>query len=137
VDRLPVWTRGTAGVLCVSGPHPIPVSTAVRAGDRRVLLALGGRRETLTRLRAHPYAALCMLAEGFAFTAHGSAEVLDRTLETAPRLAVVELRVDRLQDHLADGRTQIDEAARWRWREDRWAEADRELLDELERLAED
>lgn len=122
-------------MLCVTGPHPIPVSTAVRAGERRLLLALGGRRETLSRLRRDPRAALCMLGEGFAFTAHGVAAVLDRELEAAPSIVAVELRVERVQDHLADGRTEMVDAAQWRWREDRWAEADRELVDELERLA--
>ena len=136
VDRLPYWKRGTAGVLCVSGPHAIPVSTAVRADDRRVLLALGGQRETLRRLRDDERAALCMLGEGFAISAHGSAAVLDRPLDAAPKVAVVDLHVERVQDHLADGRTEIDDGARWRWREERWAKADRELVDELERLAE-
>lgn len=76
-----------------------------------------------------------MLGEGFAFTAHGSARVLDRELVTAPAIAVVELRVERVQDHLADGRTEVLDGVRWRWREERWAEGDRALVDELERLA--
>jgi hypothetical protein len=135
VDRLPHWKRGTAGVLCTAGPHPIPVSTAVRAGDHRLLLALGGRRETLSRLEQDDRVALCMLEEGLAFTAHGSASVLDRELESAQQVVVVELRVERVQDHLADGRTDVLEGARWRWREERWAEGDRILVDELERLA--
>ena len=74
MDVLPSWPPGTAAVLCVAGPHAIPVSTAIRAGDRRVLLALGGRRETLRRLRDEdPAAALCVMAEGLAFTAKGQA----------------------------------------------------------------
>jgi hypothetical protein len=135
VDRLPHWKRGTPAVLCTTGPHPIPVSTAVRAGDRRVLLALGERREALARLREDDRVALCMLGEGFAFTAHGSAAVVDQELEAAHQVVMVELRVGRVQDHLADGRTEILDGARWRWREERWAEGDRMLVDELERLA--
>jgi hypothetical protein len=135
MEALPHWSRGTPAVLCASGPHAIPVSTAVRAGDRRVLLALGGEREMLARLRDHRRAALCMLGEGIAFSAYGEAVVLDRELDAAPGVAVVELRLDRVQDHLADGRTDLLDGARWRWREERFADADRKLVDELERLA--
>ena len=59
---LPTWPPGTPAVLCVAGPHAIPVSSYVRAGDDRILLALGSRRETLARLRADPGAAFCVLA---------------------------------------------------------------------------
>lgn len=135
MDRLPNWRRGTAGVLCVGGPHPIPVSTVVRAGDTRLLMALGGRRETLSRLREDERVAFCMLGEGFAFTAYGSAAVLELELESAQQVVAVELRVERVQDHLADGRTEILDGVRWRWREERWAEGDRALVDELEQLA--
>ncbi len=47
----------------------------------------------------------------------------------------MELRVERLQDHLADERTDLLDGVRWRWREAQVAESDRELLDELDRLA--
>lgn len=135
MDALPHWERGTPGVLCVAGPHPIPVSTAVRAGDRRALLALGGRRETLARLRDDPRVALCLLGAGVAFTAHGEAAVVDDELHTAPEVAAVELRVHRVQDHLADGRTEMLDGARWRWREPRYAEADEAIFGALDRLA--
>ncbi len=137
MDSLPHWSRGTPAVLCSSGPHAIPVSTAVRAADRRVLVALGGEREMLARLREDGRAALCMLGEGIAFTAHGEAAVLEHDLEAAPGVVVVELRVGEVQDHLADGRTELLDGARWRWREKRFADADRELIDELEQLAAD
>ena len=58
-------------MLCAAGPHAIPVSTAVRAGDDRVLFALGREREILRRLRDDPRAALLVMGEGLAFTAHG------------------------------------------------------------------
>ncbi len=122
-------------MLCVEGPHAIPVSTATRAGDRRVLLALGGERETLDRLRADPGVALCLLGPGFAFSAYGAARVLEQELAAAPSVTVVELRVERVQDHLADGRTDLLGGVSWRWREAQVAETDRELLDELDRLA--
>lgn len=132
---LPHWERGTPAVLCASGPHPIPVSTAVRAGDLRILLALGGRHDTLARVREEPRAALCMLGAGHAFTAHGAARVVADSLEAAPGIVPVELSVERVQDHLADGRTEMLDGARWRWREERYAESDRAIQAELERLA--
>lgn len=135
MDALPLWDRGTPGVLCVAGPHAIPVSTAVRAGDRRLLFALGGGRETLERLRESPRAALCLLGEGHAFTAYGTAAEVQEELEAAPGVVVLEFRVDGVQDHLADGRTEMLDGARWRWREERFSEADAQLVGELERLA--
>ena len=40
VDILPHWEQGTPGVLCVAGPHAIPISTAVRGSDSRLVFAL-------------------------------------------------------------------------------------------------
>jgi hypothetical protein len=134
VERLPAWERGTPAVLCVAGPHPIPVSTTVRAGDDRVLFALGRRREALRRLRAEPDAALLVMGEGVAFTAFGEARVLAEQLEAADTIVAVELRVSRIQDHLADGRTDMLDGARWRWASDELAAADEAIFAELERL---
>jgi len=135
VEELPDWKPAAAGVLCVAGPHPIPVSTAVRAGGRRLLVALGARRETLARLRADPAAAYCLLAEGLAFTAHGRASILRESLECAPRVAAVELVVERFQDHLADGRTEVVAGPVWRWRDPDAAAVDSRIAAELEALA--
>lgn len=132
---LPTWERGTPGVLCASGPHAIPVSTAVRAGDDRLLLALGSRRETLRRLREDPRSAFCLLGRGVAFTAHGRAAVVAEELEAAETVAAVELRVERVQDHLADGRTELLDGARWRRMEPEVAETDDAIVAELGRLA--
>jgi hypothetical protein len=134
VTPLPHWERGTPGVLCVDGPHPIPVSTAVRAGDAQILLALASGRETLRRLRDDPRAALCVLGQGVAFTAHGRARVVAEELEAAETVVAVELEVERVQDHLADGRTQMLDGARWRWCDERFAEAEDAIVEELERL---
>ena len=137
MDSLPSWPPGTATVLCVAGPHAIPVSTAIRAGDRRVLLALGGRRETLRRLRDQdPAAALCVMAEGLAFTAKGRARVVQEGVEVARSLVVVELAVDEVVDHLADGRTAMDAAPAWHWSDDRAAESDPLIRAELQALVE-
>ena len=131
---LPEWERGTPVVLCVAGPHPIPVSTAVRAGDDRVVLALRRERETLRRLRADPAVALLVLAEGVAFTAFGEAHVVAEQMETSDAIVAVELRVERVQDHLADGRSVLLDGARWRWATEEMAAADEATFAELERL---
>jgi hypothetical protein len=134
VKELPQWKRGTPGVLCVAGPHAIPISTAVRAAGGRILLALGSERETLRRVREDPRAALCVLGEGVAFTAHGRARVVAEELEAAETVVALELSVERVQDHLADGRTEMLDGARWRWREERFAETEAAIVAELERL---
>jgi hypothetical protein len=134
VSGLPAWEQGTPGILCVAGPHPIPVSTAVRVADDRIRLALGRERETLRRLRADPVVAFCLLGEGVAFTAHCRAAVLDVTLESADRVVPVELTVEGVQDHLADGRTEMLDGARWRWADEEFGAVEERIVAELARL---
>jgi hypothetical protein len=136
VEELPYWLEGSAAVLCVSGPHAIPVSTAVRVDPRRVMVALGGRRDTLERLRKDPAVALCVLAESVAFTAHGRASVAQEELQAAPGVVAVQIDVDDVQDHLADGRTEMQGAAPWRWRDEDAAEVDPKIRAELARIGE-
>jgi hypothetical protein len=127
---LPDWERGTPAVLVASGPHAIPVSTAVRRGDSRVVFALGRRRAILERLRDQPDAALCVLARGAAFTAYGRVAVVHERLDAAP-VAALELVVDRVQDHLADGRTEMIDGARYAWRDEAAAAAEARIAAEL------
>jgi hypothetical protein len=134
MDRLPEWERGTPAVLCVAGPHAIPISTAVRVGDDRVRFALGRERETLRRVRGDEAAALLVMGKGLAFTAYGRALVLAERLEVAETVVAVELRVTRVQDHLADGRTEMVDGARWRWTDEQLAESEPQIWTELERL---
>jgi hypothetical protein len=134
MDTLPEWERGTPAVLCVAGPHPIPVTAFVRAGDDRVLLSLGRRRETLRRLREDPSVALLLMGEGLAFTAHGRARVIAEELQATDTVVGVELEVDRIQNHLADERTEMLDGARWRWCADEHGEAEDAILAELARL---
>jgi len=128
--ELPRWPQGTPAVLCVAGPHAIPVSTAVRLGGDRLAFALGRGRETLVRVRSAPEVALCLLATELAFTAYGQAEVVRDPLEAAPVAGLV-LRVSSVQDHLADGRTEMLDGARWRWLDPQAAGADRAIAAEL------
>ena len=118
----------------VAGPRAIPVSTAVRVDGRTARFALAHSRQTLARLRDEPRVALCLLGEGLAFTAYGEAVVLAEALEAAPGVAAVELRVQRVQDHLADGRTEMLDGARWRWLDRKSAEAEPRIRAELARL---
>jgi hypothetical protein len=131
---LPQWERGTPAVLCAAGPHAIPISTAVRVGDDRVMFALGRDREILRRLREDERAALLVMGKGLAFTAHGSAAVVAEELQVADTVVGVELRVSRVQDHLADGRTEMVDGARWRWTDERLAESEPKIWAELGRL---
>ena len=135
MEPLPRWEPGTPAALCVAGPHPIPVTTYLRVGDDRVLLALGRKRETLRRLRQDPAVALLLMGGGLAFTAHGRARVIAEQLEAIDTVVAVELRVDRVQDHLADRRTEMLDGARWRWCAEEHGEAEDAILAELERLA--
>jgi hypothetical protein len=134
MERLPEWERGTPVVLCAAAPHAIPISTPVRVADDRVLFALGREREMLRLLREDERAALVVMGEGLAFTAYGRAGVVAEQLEVADTVVAVELRVERLQDHLADGRTEMVDGARWRWTDDQLAESEPRIWAELERL---
>ena len=127
---LPDWERGTPAVLIAAGPHAIPISTAIRRGDARIVFALGRRRETLRRLREDPGAALCVLGRGVALTAYGRVAVIREQLDAAP-VAALELTVERVDDHLADGRTDMLCPARYEWRDRAAAEAEPRILDEL------
>ena len=134
---LPEWPPGTPAVLSTAGgaPHAIPVSTAVRAGPRRLLLALALRRRSLELLRAQPRVALTILAGGdVAVTAHGRAAVVADPMRTSDGVAAIALDVDELQDH---GRPTfvIEEGVRWRWVDADAKRADAAVRAELLELA--
>ena len=121
-------------MLCSPGPHLIPISTATRAGSDTLVFALGHGRDSLAGLRDDPNAAICLMGEEVAFTACGSASVIREQLDAAPRIAALALRVDRVQDHLAEGRTEMLDGARWRRLDPAIAEADAAILTELQAL---
>ena len=115
---LPDWPAGTVCVLATSGgagPHAIPVSTALRAGDDRILLALARSRGSLERLRGDPRVALTvMAAPDLAFTAHGAARVIADPLPGVEAVTGVEIRVDALHRHERPTFA-IDAGVAWRW----------------------
>ena len=134
MDELPDWEPGTAAVLAVSGPRAIPVSTAVRIAPDRIAFALARTRETLSRLRDDPRAALCLFAPGVCLTAYGRVTVVREAMDSSDRVAALELVVERVQDHLEGARTAIHDAVRWSWTEQEAAEADRAIREELAAL---
>jgi hypothetical protein len=135
VDELPEWEAGAVALLSTGGgtPHAIPVSAAVRAGPRRVLIGLAERRESLARLRREPRCALTILtAPDVACTAHARAEILpDPVVEG---VVAVALEVQDIQDHMQP-RFAIDAGVAWHWTDDEARERDRGVREALSKLA--
>src|SRR5690349_21226958 len=130
---LPDWPDGTVAILAVP-PGAIPVSTAMRAGDARVLLALAPRRGSLARLREDPRAALVVLASEVAVTLHGRARIVEERLSGAEAVTAVRLDVDAVQDH--DQPTfAIEEGVRWRWTDPEAERRDADVRAALQALA--
>jgi hypothetical protein len=122
-DVLPEWQARTIAVLATmdDGPHAIPVSAPVRAGDRLILLSLHRSRGSLSRLREQPRVALVVLTEGnTAFTARGRARVVEEPMAVDPDYAAVAIAVEQIADHRQPeflvtagvGREWLDESAR-------------------------
>ncbi|MGA2012127.1 MAG: hypothetical protein ABSH51_16615 [Solirubrobacteraceae bacterium] len=133
---LPHWPAGTVLILVTSGrePHAIPVSAAVRAGPRRVLLGLARRRESLARLRADPRVALSIIAGGdIAVTAYGSAIVAQEELTEG--VSAVEMSVESVQDH-GQPTFVIERGVAWRWTDPEALRRDGEVRRALLALAE-
>jgi hypothetical protein len=123
IEALPEWPTRTIGVLATlgDGPHAIPVSAPLRAGDRRILFSLHRTRGSLSRLRERPQAALVILTDGnIAFTARGRAEIVQEPMAAAPDYAAVAIDVEQIDDHrqaefvveAGVGRRWLDEAER-------------------------
>lgn len=128
MDQLPEWPAQTAAVLSTGGgsPHAIPVSTAVRRGERTIVFALALQRESLSRLREDPRCALTVMAAGnLAFTAHGRAAI-----EELERVARVTLDVESIQDHSAPT-FEIEDGVRWHWTTDEAVERDAQTRAQL------
>jgi hypothetical protein len=122
-DVLPEWPTRTIAVLATldDGPHAIPVSAPLRAGDRLILLSLHRTRGSLSRLREEPRVALAVFAEGnTAFTARGRARIVEEPMAVAPDYAAVAIDVEQVTDHRQPeflvtagvGREWLDEGAR-------------------------
>lgn len=136
--ELSEWRDGTVAILStISGgmPHAIPVSTAVRAGPRRLLFALAYSRGSLARLRADPRAALSLIGAGdIAFTVRGRAAVVVESLEGVENVAAVALDVEQIDDH-ARAEFEILDGVRWRWLDESAQRRDRQVRAALRALA--
>jgi hypothetical protein len=125
---LPVWPDGTVTILVTAAdvPHAIPVSAAVRAGPRQVLVGLASTRGSLERLRRNDAVALLIMAEGTAVTAHGRARVLDD--ELGEGVVAVSIQIEYVQDH---NRPTFEILGGVSWR---WIDPDAESRDEQVRV---
>ena len=115
--RLPEWPSRTIAVLSSvdQGPHAIPVSAPLRAGDNRILLSLHRDRASLARLRRRPEVALTVLTEGdVAFTARGRARVVEEPMGCAPDYVAVAIDVDGVDDH-RQAAFQVESGVGRRW----------------------
>jgi hypothetical protein len=133
LPELPEWRDGTVTVLATAAgaPHVIPVSTAIRDGDRRVLLGLARSRESLRRLREDPRVALAILAAGnVAVTVSGRAEVLADALPGVDAVVPVRIEVDAVQDHRQDSFV-IGDGVQWRWLTEKATERDAKTREAL------
>jgi flavin reductase (DIM6/NTAB) family NADH-FMN oxidoreductase RutF len=136
---IPRWPAGTVALLATTGadgaPGSIPISTALRASDTRVLLALGRRRATLQALRDEPRCALALLAAGnVAVTLHGRASVVADAPAGAEGITAVAIDVDRVQDH-ATPRFVIADGVQWSWVDEEARPRDVAVRAVLQRLA--
>jgi hypothetical protein len=130
---VPAWPEGTVAVLATHGdtPHAIPVSSAIRTGERTVHFALAHRRTSLARLRADPRCALTVLAgPDLAFTLHGRAEVVH---EDIAGTAGLRLDVEAIQDHLQPTFT-IEAGVAWHWTDEDAGQRDAAVRAALWRL---
>jgi hypothetical protein len=102
LSQLPEWPSKSIAVLATveEGPFAIPVSAPQRRSDREILLALRRNRGSLERLGECSRAALLLLCEGnVAFTARGTARVVEAPMRGAPDYAAVVLDVEEIDDH--------------------------------------
>jgi hypothetical protein len=132
---LPDWPEGTVTILVTAGetPHAIPVSAAVRAGSRRVLLGLAASRGSLMRLRESAGVALVIMCEGTVVTAYGQALVVDEKLTDGT--VAVSIEVECVKDHNRPT-FEIHGGVSWRWVDAEAETRDQEVRSALRNLAE-
>jgi pyridoxamine 5'-phosphate oxidase-like protein len=138
LGALPEWPGRTIAVLATLGddqPHAIPVSAPIRAGGRRILLSLHRSRDSLGRLREHPRVALTILASGdIAFTARGSAHIIQEPMIEAPDYAGIAIDVEHIDDHRQPA-FQVQAGVDRRWVEESERDALRRRVSSLTELA--
>lgn len=138
MDELPDWPKGTVSVLATvdadGAPHAIPVSTAHRAGPKRVLFALGPSRGSSDRLEDNSKAALLVMATDVALTAEGTVRAVAEPLNEDGLVNGLELVVETIWDH--NGPTfGMEDGVRWHWTDDEAQEGDERAHQSLEELS--
>jgi nitroimidazol reductase NimA-like FMN-containing flavoprotein (pyridoxamine 5'-phosphate oxidase superfamily) len=136
-EPLPEWPTRTIAVLATldDGPHAIPVSAPLRAGDRRILFSLHRSRGSLSRLRERPEVALAILTEGnVAFTATGRARIVEEPMAAAPDYAAVAIDVEHIKDH-RQPEFLVEAGVDRRWLDERERDALRARVSALTQLA--
>ena len=138
LEELPDWPVSTASVLATvdadGAPHAIPVSTARRAGPKRIVFALGPSRGSYARLEANARAALLVMAIDTAFTAEGTVRVIAEPLDPDGRVNGLELVVETIWAHNGPP-FGMDEGVNWHWTDDDAKRGDDNAHAALERLA--
>ncbi len=135
---LPEFPAGQVAVLATvgaDGPVPIPVSAIHRVDDHRLLLALGRRRATLTRLRAEPRVGLSLSGPAFSVSAVGRARVVADPLPGAAHVAAVLVQVSAAWD-ARGAATEVEAGIEWRWTAPDAAGRHAVVLHALSRVAE-
>jgi hypothetical protein len=128
MDALPDWPDGTVALLATGERHQIPVSLVRRAGDREIVLGLAPTRESLANLRDDPRCAVTIIATGLAFTAYGTARILD-----ADPVVGVRIEVGEIADHRQET-FEITGGVAGRWIDDDAAQTDADAREALRRL---
>ena len=137
LDELPDWPISTASVLSTvdadGAPHAIPVSTARRAGPKRIVFALGPSRGSFARLSANARAAVLVMAPDAAFTAEGTVRTIAEPLNPDGLVNGLELVVETIWDH--NGPTfAMEDGVRWHWTDEDAKRGDDNAHAALERL---
>jgi len=117
-----------------AGPVPIPVSAIRRVDAGRLLVALGRRRATLTRLRAEPRVGLSLSGPAFSMTAVGRARVLADPLPGAEHVVAVLVEISEAWD-ARGAATEVDAGIAWRWTTPDAADRHALVLDALARVS--
>ena len=134
---LPDWPSNTIAMLSTvdEGPHEIPVTAPLRAGDHRIMFTLKHDRGSLARLRERPRVALLILGDrDVAFTARGCARIVEERMARAPEYAAVALDVEHIDDH-RQGAMAVDSGVGVRWTDEDQQQALRQRLAALRDLA--
>lgn len=114
---IPPLPDGQVAILATvgeDGPVAIPVSAIRRRGPDRLLIALAGRRASVTRMRADPRVGVSLTGPGVALAIEGTARIVADPLPGAENMVAVEIEVRNAWD-ARSRTTAVDDGIRWHW----------------------